>query len=221
MQNLTINERQRDRQTDRHRYRQIERERETAYKKINHRNAITKHPKTQSETINRTSRVCRLYFRYIYTIKKFVPVSVALSVYVCVCVYVRLTSVTDKSKRQHFGLFFQPFFDQKPKAGWGAVRTCIELTLKRFGYWIVLLLLLLFVGVLCLLFFLYFYFIDIGRYFFFSTEPNRPNLPLSTCLACLPFISCNWRFNLPTSSTAYRIYMYIEKKYLNMHSRSI
>lgn len=85
----------------------------------------------------------------IYTIHKFVPVSIALSV----CVYVRLTSVTDKSKRQHL-VFFLAFFDQKPKAGWGAVRTCIELTLKRFSYWIVLLM-LLFVGCCLLFFFLY------------------------------------------------------------------
>lgn len=130
--------------------------------------------------------------------------------------YVRLTSVTDKSKRQHFGLFFSLFLTKNRKLAGAQSAPALNWHWSGSVIGLYCCCCCCCLSVVCwLLFFLYFYFIDIGR-FFFSTEPNRPNLPLSTCLACLPFISCNCRFNLPTSSTAYRIY--IEKKYLNMHT---
>lgn len=151
--------------------------------KINHRNAITKHPKTQSETINRTSRVCRLYFRYIYTIQKFVPVSVALSVYVCV--YVRLTSVTDKSKRQHFGLFFSLFLTKNRKLAGAQSAPALNWHWSGSVIGLYCCCCCCCLSVCCLLFFLYFYFIDIGRYFFFFNW-TKPTKPTSIYLSCLP-----------------------------------
>lgn len=136
-----------------------------------------------------TEQVCRLYFQYTYSIynRKIcscicVSVSVSLCLYVCLCV--RLTSVTDKSKRQHFRFFFSVFFlffDQKTESCWlgrSPHLHWIDIEAVRLLDCIVV------IGVVTALvvFFFLYYYLDRYRYryLFFS----RPNLP-----ACLSFLA--------------------------------